>query len=182
TETNLRPGAELSYRSLYAMPDEFRTRLGQLVADCDQITLLGLSGRFPLEHLPFFKEQVKVAVGLHGLRVRVLIGHPQGKSLTRAVEEGVLAEEYPDRVKLAVDEWSEVLQDTAGDSIRLFRQYPSAMIYQFGDHGILTMIHLHNTSGYDCPVVWHSRSSPAWDAYVAYLDRVWDVAEPMPSG
>ncbi len=173
------PSAETGYASLHALSDKFIAELGNYPATSDQITLLGLAGVYPIEQLPLFKERTALAVAEGSLSVRVLIANPNSEyAIARAAEEGHTAESYAERVGFAVDKWGQVLGSAAGESIRFYDFWPAAMVYQFGDHGVLAMPHLPYTGGYDLPAVWHSGQSPAFKPYAEFLNRAWELAKP----
>lgn len=180
TSVERNPGTETSYASLHSLPEEFLTELGGFAATSSEITLLGLAGVYPIEQLPLFKERAALAVAEGTLRMRVLIGHPESAyAIARAAEEGHTAEAYAERVAFAVEKWAQVLGAASSDSIRFYEFWPALMLYQFGDHGILSMPHLPHTGGYDLPAVWHDGKSPAFDPFAQFLDRAWDMARPM---
>lgn len=168
-----------SYASLHALPGDFLDELGGFPATSDEITLLGLAGVYPIEQIPLFKERTALAVAENSLRVRVLIGDPKSEyALARASEEGHTAETYNERVDFAIEKWTQVLGAAAAESIRFFDFWPAAMLYQYGQHGVLAMPHLPHTGGYDLPVIWHNQNSPAFGPYADFLNRAWDMSSP----
>ncbi len=179
TSVDRKPGTETSYASLHALPEEFLADLGGFASTAGEITLLGLAGIYPIEQLPLFKERAALAVAEGTLRMRVLIGDPKADyPRARAAEEGHGATDYAERVDFAVEKWSQVLGNSASDSIRFYDFWPALMLYRFGDHGVLAMPHLPHTGGYDLPAVWHNGKSPAFEPYVQFLDRAWDMSRP----
>lgn len=111
--------------------------------------------------------------------MRILIADPKSPyGLARAAEEGYTEETYNEAVAFALTEWEALLKDKAPQSVRFYSFWPAIMLYHFGDNGILAMPHLPETDGYELPAVWHKAGSPAFEPYVAFLNRAWDGASP----
>ncbi len=142
----------------------------------DSFDLLAYAALFLPEHLELVPRLVRKAKG--GVRVRVLLGDPEGQAVSlRGREEG-LGDGMASRVRLSLKYFDEAAT-VSGLEVRLHDTALYASIVR-GDDMALINAHVYGAPAAQSPVL-HLQRVPGgrvFDHYLASFERVWSSARP----
>jgi transcriptional regulator with XRE-family HTH domain len=125
-------------------------------------------------------QKVLAAKAHEGVRVRILLGDPDGAHVAeRGADEGV-GDAMAAKVRNALVLYRP-LRSAAGAEIRFHQTILYNSMYR-GDDQLLVNTHIYGVNATDAPV-WHLRKVAGGEIMSTYLDsfeRVWDGAVPVP--
>jgi hypothetical protein len=141
-------------------------------------TILVLAATFLFDTLDGFVDTLVEAAG-RGVGVRLLVGDPDGPSLTLRGEEEGIGEAVVARCRTTV-ELLAPRASTPGLQIRTHQTTLYASLFRVDDR-IIVNFHIYGSPGRSNPVMVFARTDEPrlWATFEQAFDRVWDNAKPL---
>jgi hypothetical protein len=142
------------------------------------VDILVLAATFLFDTLDGFVDTLVEAAG-RGVGVRLLVGDPDGPSLTLRGEEEGIGEAVVARCRTTV-ELLAPRASTPGLQIRTHQTTLYASLFRVDDR-IIVNFHIYGSPGRSNPVMVFARTDEPrlWATFEQAFDRVWDNAKPL---
>ncbi|MGH8925101.1 MAG: hypothetical protein ACRDWA_10760 [Acidimicrobiia bacterium] len=116
-----------------------------------------------------------------GCQVRIALANPDSPYVAERDDEEGLGGTFPDRIRTTIDHFKPLF-GIEGIDLRFHQTRMYNSVFR-GDDEMFVTPHLYSLKGYRAPLLHIRRLADdgMFDGFVAHLERVWVLSEPIPA-